>query len=70
MTDVKLPVEILSTNRYHYHYHHHFSSSSSSSSSSSYYYYYYYGEYYNGVIMHELNITGQVVQSWVKVTQG
>ena len=63
MTDVKLPVEILSRNRYHYHYH--FSSSSSSSS-----YYYYYGEYYNGVIMHELNIRGQVVQSWVKVTQG
>ena len=62
MTDVKLPVEILSRNRYHYHYH--FSSSSSS------YYYYYYGEYYNGVIMHELNIRGQVVQSWVKVTQG
>ena len=63
MTDVKLPVEILSRNRYHYHYH--FSSSSSSSS-----YYYYYGEYYNGVIMHELNIRSQVVQSWVKVTQG
>ena len=65
MTDVKLPVEILSRNRYHYHYHYHFSSSSSSSS-----YYYYYGEYYNGVIMHELNIRSQVVQSWVKVTQG
>ena len=65
MTDVKLPVEILSRNRYHYHYHYH-----SSSSSSYYYYYYYYGEYYNGVIMHELNIRGQVVQSWVKVTQG
>ena len=65
MTDVKLPVEILSRNRYHYHYHYH-----SSSSSSSSYYYYYYGEYYNGVIMHELNIRGLVVQSWVKVTQG
>ena len=63
MTDVKLPVEILSRNRYHYHYHYHSSSSSSS-------YYYYYGEYYNGVIMYELNIRGLVVQSWVKVTQG
>ena len=66
MTDVKLPVEILSINGYHYHYHYHYHSSSS----CSFYCYYYYGEYYNGVIMHELDMRGQVVQSWVKVTQG